>query len=253
MIKEIKIIDPMTSEEQPNGGEVPIIDPYDGCQLACPYCWQLFDENWNKDILVHINIADLLPEKLSTWNKSETIYIGSRCDPYMPLEEKYGLTRKCLSVLNELCIKTMIVTKADNDLIFRDIDILKNFNADLTVLMGLSNINQVGEGILSNNISTANKLNDDGINVWAFITPVLPYIMDVDEIIESLNSNIPVYLDKLGIEPGTLRAKKMMKFIENNYPEFIEDYELIINENDERYFDELIKEYSNDSRVKILF
>ena len=200
-----------------------------------------------------MNIADLLHDRLSTWNKSETIYFGSRCDPYMQIEEKYGLTRKCLSVLNELNISAMITTKADNDLIFRDIDILKNFNADLTVLMGISNINQIGEGALSNNILTANKLVDSGVSVWGFITPVLPYIMDVEEIIKELNTDIPIFLDKLIISPGTIQAKQMTRFIEQNYPEYTEEYNQIIHENDESYFEELSREYADDSRVKILF
>jgi hypothetical protein len=32
MIKEIMISEPITYEEQPDGGETPMIDPYDGCQ-----------------------------------------------------------------------------------------------------------------------------------------------------------------------------------------------------------------------------
>ena len=253
MIKEITIHDPITYEEQPDGGETPIIDPYDGCQLNCPYCWQLSDESWNKYIYVHVNIADLLHDRLSAWDKSETIYLGSRCDPYMQIEESYGLTRKCLSVLNEMNISTMITTKSDNNLIFRDIDILTNFSTDITVLMGISNINQIEEGALSNNIQTANKLADYGVSVWGFITPVLPFIMDVEEIIEALNPDIPIFIDKLRIEAETVQAKNMKIFVEQNFPEYIGEYHQLINENDERYFDDLVREYANDSRVKILF
>lgn len=253
MIKEKTISDPITYEEQPDGGSTPMIDPYDGCQLCCPYCWQLDDENWNKDIYVHTNIADLLHGRLNAWDKSETIYFGSRCDPYMQIEEKYGLTRKCLSVLNELSINTMITTKADNNLIYRDIDILKNFSADMTILMGISNINQIGEGALNNNISVSNNLVNNGISVWGFITPVLPYIMDIEEIIEALHEDIPIYLDKLRIEEGTVQADNMMKFIRRYYPEYIKQYNKIIHENDEQYFDELIDEYTNNSRVKVIF
>jgi DNA repair photolyase len=200
-----------------------------------------------------MNIADLLYDRLREWSKSETIYFGSRCDPYMPIEEKYGLTRKCLSILNKLGIKTMITTKSDNNLIYRDIDILSNFNTDITVLMGMSNINQIGEGVLSNNIITANKLVDSGISVWGFITPVLPFIMDVDEIIEALNENIPIYLDKLMVEAGTIQAEKIKRFIWQNYPEYDEQYHRIIYENDESYYDEIKCRYANDSRVTMLF
>jgi len=82
--------------------------------------------------------------------KTETVYLGSRCDPYMPLEEEYGLTRKCLLVLDQLRINTMLTTKADCDLIFRDLELLKNFKAEMTILMGMSNINQVGKRTQNN-------------------------------------------------------------------------------------------------------
>ena len=210
MIKEIMVENPITYEMQPDGSETPIVDPYDGCQLYCPYCFQLDDTSWNKDIYVNVNIADALKERLASWVKTDEIYIGSRCDPYMQLEEKYGLTRKCLSVLSDLKINTMIVTKSDNNLIFRDIDILCNFGADLTVLLGIANINQIGKGILNDNIRTANKLHESGVPVWVFITPVLPYVMNVEEIISELHGDIPIYLDKLRIKNNTIQSKNII-------------------------------------------
>jgi len=216
MIKEITISDPITFEGQPDGGKTPMIDPYDGCQICCPYCWQLSDESWNKNIFVNMNIADLLKDRLVAWDKTETIYLGSRCDPYMQIEEEYSLTRKCLQVLNELSISTMITTKSDNDLIFRDIDILTSFKADITVLMGITNINQIGKGVQNNNILTANKLNKNGVSVWCFITPVLPYIMDVEGIIAELSADIPIFLDKLRIKRNTIQAQNMERFIKQH-------------------------------------
>ncbi|MCL1808052.1 MAG: hypothetical protein FWG31_10175 [Oscillospiraceae bacterium] len=252
MIKEITVSDPITVEGQPDGGATPMIDPYNGCQIRCPYCFQLDDKQWNKSIYVHMNIADLLKERLEHWDKSETIYLGSRCDPYMQIEERYGLTRKCLSILNELKINTMIVTKSDNDLIFRDLDIFTDYSAELTVLMGLVNVGQIGKGVLNSNILTANRLSDSGVAVWAFITPVLPYVMDVGAIIEALNENIPVYLDKLRIQ-SPIHVKNMEEFIKRQYPGYAELYHAVLHENDERYFDELIGRYADNSRVKILF
>ena len=253
MIKEIKISDPITYEGQPDGEKVPMIDPYDGCQLNCPYCWQLSNQDWNKSIFVNTNIADLLKNRLNLWNKEDEIYLGSRCDPYMPIEEKYGLTRKCLQVLNELEINTMITTKSDNNLIFRDVDILKNFSAEMTVLMGMTNINQIGKGINNDNILTANKLFDNCVSTWAFITPILPYIMDIDAIIAALNPGIPVFLDKLRIKSDTVQAENMMRFIKRDFPEYTKQYDEIINGNDELYYTELIDKYADDSRIKILF
>jgi len=253
MICETTVLDPITYEEPPDGGKIPIIDPYDGCTLCCPYCWRWSDESWNKNLYVHMNIADLLHDRLAAWDQAETIYLGSRCDPYMQVEETYGLTRKCLSVLNELRINTMITTKSDNRLIFRDFDTLTNFSAEITVLMGMSNVRQLGKGVRNDNILTANKLVGSGVAVWGFITPVLPYIMDVDSIIEALSPDIPVFLDKLRIGKGTVQADNMRRFIARQYPEYAKQYDEIIDANNEAYYDALIDRYTGDSRVKILF
>ena len=253
MVKEITISDPITYEGQPDGGSTPMIDPYDGCQFHCPYCFQLSDEKWNKDIYVNLNIADLLSARLESWPKSKTIYLGSKCDPYMQLEETYQLTRNCLKVLRELNINTMITTKSDNGLIYRDLEILKSFSGNLTVLMGLANMNQISKGIKNSNIETANDLYDNHIPVWVFITPVLPYIMEVEDMISSLHPGIPVFLDKLRISKGSIQANKMKTFILGQYPYLSKKYDKVIDEGEESYFNNLVDRYSNNDRIKILF
>jgi len=229
-----------------------MIDPYDGCQFNCPYCFQTNDESWNKDIYVHTNIADLLKNRLNTWTKTETIYLGSKCDPYMPLEEEYCLTQKCLSELNELQINTMIATKSDNNLIFRDIDLLKNFKAEITVLMGISNINQVEKGLENKNILNANRLFENGVTVWVFIAPVLPHIMNTDDIISTLHQDIPVFLDKLRITSGGMQ-KRTMDYINNQFPQYHMEYEKIVYDNDETYFMKMVEKYKDNKRLTFLF
>jgi len=102
-------------------------------------------------------------------------------------------------------------------------------------------------------ILVANNLVDNGIPVWAFITPILPYIMDIEEIIDALHEDIPIYLDKLRIEKKTVQADNMKKFIRRHYPEYIHQYNKIIQENNESYLEEVMREYTNNNRVKILF
>lgn len=253
MIKEVTISYPITSEGQPDGGCVSIVDAYDGCQLCCPYCFQMLDSSWNKDIYVKTNISETLDTVLEEWPKSTTLYLGSRCDPYMQIEEEYQLTRKCLEILSKWNIPTMITTKSDNGLIFRDIDVLKGFNSQLTVLMGMSNINQISKGADNQNIITANELQKTGIQVWAFITPIFPYIMDTDAMINSLSPDIPISLDKLRIFKDTEQISKLEDFIRKQYPSLMERYVDIIYKNDENYYNNLQNKYKNNPRVKFLF
>lgn len=256
MIREILVEKPITFEYPPDGGVIPIIDPYDGCTMGCPYCFQMNDKEWNKELIVKLNMPQLIKEQLKDWDKEKTIYIGSKCDPYMEIEKKYELTRECLKELSELHIPTMITTKAHHDLIFRDIDILKKYSSDLTILLGLSNLNQLSNVEKSHtikNIEVANILHEQGIKVWAFITPILPGITDVNKMIESLNKDIPVFLDKLRIEKDSIPMGKMMKYINSKHPELKTVYEDIIFNERDKYIDELKNKWENNSRVKFVF
>lgn len=256
MIKEVFAQELITFEYPPDGGIIPIIDPYNGCTMGCPYCFQRNDQNWNKDLIIKLNIPQLINEQLKDWDIEKTIYIGSKCDPYMEIEKKYELTRKCLIALSEFHIPTMITTKAHYDLILRDIDILKNYKAELTVLLGLSNLNQLSDLEKSNtikNIEMANKLHQQGIKVWAFITPILPGITDVNKMIGSLNKDIPVFLDKLRIEKDSIPMQKMLEYINNKYPKLKSIYEEIIFNDTNEYINELRNTWKNNSRVKFVF
>jgi DNA repair photolyase len=48
----------------PDGGKVPVIHAYDGCQLCCPYCFQWWDQTWNQDILVKTNLPEILAQAI---------------------------------------------------------------------------------------------------------------------------------------------------------------------------------------------
>lgn len=256
MIKEIEVNELITYEYPPDGGKVPIIDPYDGCSLQCPYCFQFYDEQWSKDILIKTNIHRLIETELPNWDKTETIYIGSRCDPYMPMEEKYGITQKCLKELDKLRIPCMIVTKSATKALYRDIDILQNYSSDLTMVFGISNLEQLKNTPHCweiKNIETINHLHDLGIKVWAFITPILPGITDVEKIIEHIHEDIPVFLDKARLEKDKKPAQNMVSYIKKNYPQLTTDYERIVDQEKDSYCEYLKGIYAKNPRVRFVF
>lgn len=253
MIREFLTDTAFTYENQPDGGRTTMIDPYDGCQLRCPYCFQAEDENWNQDLYVKTNIAKKLAEELPGRSRSEALYFGSRCDPYMPVESDFRLTRKCLEVLRPAGHPVFICSKADNGLILQDIELFKTFRPPLTVLLGLSHIRQAGKGGRNQNIATANLLHQSGVAVWAFITPVLPYIMDVDAMIGALDPDIPVFLDKLRVFEKGNQADRVARMVHERFPQFDEVYSRILRDGDERYWEELKIRYCGNPRVRCVF
>ncbi|RPI32398.1 MAG: hypothetical protein EHM70_09025 [Chloroflexota bacterium] len=255
-IKEITVDTAITYEDPPDGSHLPIIDPYDGCTVGCPYCWQLGDPTWNQSILVKTNIAALIRQQLREWPKDQVIFLGSRCDPYMTLEKTYGLTRSCIEALDELGIDCMVTTKAGWGILLRDIDLLRSFRAKLTVLMGLSNLGQLkmaSRSSLVQNIDLANRLHQAGISVWAFITPILPGITGVHEMIASLLPDIPVYLDRLRVEQGSLNGEKTLEFIAHHYPHLLPAYQALVNGGADPYFESLRADESIRLRAKWVF
>ncbi|PJI07508.1 MULTISPECIES: SPL family radical SAM protein [Clostridium] len=252
MIKEILVTNAFEKEIQPDGSKVDIIDSYVGCQLQCPYCFQMNDINWSKDIIVRKNIADILKDQLKKKGSGD-VYIGSLSDPYMPLEDEYHLTRKCIHVLSSSDMNVYITTKSDNELILRDLDLLKSFKNPVTILLGLSNLNQADRGADNANIKVANELKKEGIDVWAFITPILPYVMNIDEMINALDTNIPIYLDKLRVMTKGNQDKKIYNWINKKYPQYAKEYEKILYETDESYYKKIIEKYRMDDRITFMF
>lgn len=251
MMKEICIRSAFTSEDQPDGSSIAIIDPYIGCQLQCPYCFQMNDANWCKDIFVNINIASILEQEIGQ-RKEENIYIGSKSDPYMQLEEKYKLTRKCLEILCNYDSHVYITTKSDNQLILRDVELFKKFNNNITILLGLSNINQADKGRENINIRIGNELKKHGIDVWCFITPYLPYVMNLNQMIEAVDSNIPIHLDKLRVMTDGNQDKKVYKWIQKQYPQYKQEYERILFHHDETYYQDIMEQFRNDRRIMFM-
>lgn len=248
MLRETNILNAFTSEVQPDGSSIAIIDPYIGCQLQCPYCFQMNDLNWCKDIFVNINIASILEQQIKE-KEGADLYIGSKCDPYMQLEEKYTLTRKCLEILCNYDSHIYITTKSDNQLILRDFDLFKRFKNNITILLGLSNINQADKGRNNVNIKIANELKIQGNDVWCFITPYLPYIMNLEPMIAAIDSNIPIHIDKLRVMTQGNQDKKIYKWIQDRYPQYRKEYERILFQHDETYYHDIIKKFRNDKRI----
>lgn len=89
------------------------IDAYNGCQLQCPYCFQMNGPEWSRTIQIRTNIADVLKEELHSLPEPDTeLFIGSLSDPYMDLEKEYALTRNILEVLKDTTYRVYITTKA---------------------------------------------------------------------------------------------------------------------------------------------
>ncbi len=112
------------------------MNPYQGCEHGCIYCYaRNSHEYWGysagldfeKQILVKKNAPELLERQLrkKSW-KARTIVLSGNTDCYQPAEKKFEITRECLKVFLKYRHPVGIITK--NDLILRDLDVLKELN-----------------------------------------------------------------------------------------------------------------------------
>jgi DNA repair photolyase len=256
MIREVLCEAAIDYEYPPDGGKLPVIDAYDGCQLRCPYCFQWREQGWNEDILVKTNLPDVLARELEGWDLAQPLYVGSRGDPYMPLEERYGLTRSAIQVLYASGVPCFISTKADSAALARDIDLFLDYGDKLTICVGQANLHHLRatqDQRALPNILNANKFAELGINTWAFITPTLPGITDVDMMIDALHRTIPVYLDKLRLNEGGPCARRFFAFLRDVCPELEGRYRALVANGTDPYYEELKHKYGADPRVKFVF
>ncbi len=256
MIKETLCQKAIDYEYPPDGGKTPVIDAYDGCQLCCPYCFQWRDPAWNRDILVKINYPEILTRDLADWDPNQTLYVGSRSDPYMMLESQYRLTRRTLQVLLAHGIPCILSTKSNAPAFFDDISLFQQFGEKLIICIGQTNVahlSKTADPSALPNIRTVNELVRLGIQTWVFITPVLPGITDVKKMIDALPENVPVFLDKLRLEVDSAYKQRFFAYLSAHDPSLEPRYEKLMQTGSDPYYQELKEMYQHEPRVRFVF
>ena len=165
---------------------------YRGCTHGCIYCDSRSNcyhfEHKFEDIEVKKNAPELLENILKSKRKKCIISTGSMSDPYMPIESKLQLTRKCLEVIEKYGFGATVITKSD--LILRDLELLKCINkkAKCVVQMTLTTYDEELCKKLEPNVCTTKRryevlkiLNENNIPTIVWLTPILPFINDTKE------------------------------------------------------------------------
>jgi DNA repair photolyase len=160
------------------------INPYVGCAHRCVYCYAKFmkrftghSESWGDFVDVKINAPELLALEVKK-KKAGRVWISGVCDPYQPLEHKYMITGKCLSILAANGWPFTIQTKSP--LVLRDIEILKKArNAEVTFTITTADekirrLFEPGAPPVKKRIEALAKLHSEGITTFVMIAPVLP-------------------------------------------------------------------------------
>lgn len=173
-----------------------VINPYNGCLFGCSYCyaaqiarWKHPGEEWGTYLDVKMNAPELLKIELEKLEKKlhtkdfGSVFFSSVTDPYVGMEAKYKLTRRCLEVLADFGYEGIINIQTKSDLVTRDSDVLqrlKNVSVGCTVTTLDDVTSRYFEGIapsVTKRIEGLKKLHNAGISTYAFVGPILPTVL----------------------------------------------------------------------------
>ena len=222
------------------------VDTYVGCEHYCYYCYALTqaETDWSKEILIHNNIVDQLNEEIHKISP-QTIYMGYHTDPYQPCEAEYRQTQKVLELFLRKGFSASILTKSD--LITRDIDILKEMNSAAVSFSVAFNDNRTRQLFEANTIDTEKRiealrqLKEVGVKTGALICPVIPYITDAIQLVDTL---VP-YTDVIWIyglsinDPLGRNWLNVQKILSDQFSDLVEQIEPAIFSKDHSYWAQL--------------
>ncbi len=170
---------------------------YRGCTHGCIYCDArsacYHMEHAFEDVEIKANAPQLLEAALRRKRRRCMIGTGAMCDPYLPLEQEIGYTRKCLEIIARYGFGLAIQTKSPA--ILRDLDLLKRINAQAKCVVqitittfddALCRIVEPHVACTSQRLDALSVLHENGIPTVVWLCPILPFINDTEENVLSI-------------------------------------------------------------------
>lgn len=221
------------------------INPYRGCSHACVYCFARkthtyleFDagHDFDSQVVVKINAAEVLRKELSrpSWGRHQ-VALGTNTDPYQRAEGRYQLMPGIIRALADSGTPFSILTKGT--LLSRDIPLLKHAASQVPVDLGISlatmdealaAVVEPGTPAPRARLKLVSRLRDAGLSCGVMAMPILPWLSDSDDALESLFSALSaagasgVTAGALYLKPGT--REWFMQWLAAHHPELTEKY-----------------------------
>lgn len=224
--------------DSPDMGRVYSINPYQGCEHGCIYCYARNSHQYwgfsagldfESKIIIKENAARLLENQFMKkgW-EVQPIMISGNTDCYQPLERKYELTRKLLQVMHNYGHPAGIITK--NSLILRDLDILQEMAQQqlIHVYFSINTLNEDLRSKMEPRTASASKklqamemLAQKGVPVGVMTAPVIPGLNDheIPEIIRQAADHGACAAGYTVVRLNGSIAELFKDWLEKNYPD----------------------------------
>ncbi|MDE2149033.1 MAG: PA0069 family radical SAM protein [Gammaproteobacteria bacterium] len=187
----------MTYNDSPDLGFDCSINPYQGCEHGCIYCYARPSHaylnlspglDFETRLFYKPDAARLLEAELrKPGYRPAMIALGANTDPYQPIEKKLGITRGILEVLERFGHPVGIVTKGT--LVERDLDLLAAMAARNLVAVGITLTTldaalkrglEPRAAAPAARLRTMQRLAAAGVPVRVMFSPVIPAVNDAE-------------------------------------------------------------------------
>ena len=216
------------------------INLYRGCTHGCIYCdsrSEIYQINHKfEDIEVKENAVELLKKELIR-RKPFMVVTGAMTDPYVPIEKRLQHVRKCLELIYRYGYGFSCLTKSD--LILRDLDLLKKINEKTKVVVQIT-LTTADDDLCrkiepnvcptSKRVEVLKKLNEYDIPAVVWLSPILPYINDSENNINSIldyciDTNVKGVLNlDMGFSLREGNREYFYKKLDENFPGLKDKY-----------------------------
>ncbi|MBI4894915.1 MAG: radical SAM protein [Candidatus Aenigmarchaeota archaeon] len=240
-VKEISAKQVLTPSKLP--GVDYSINPYVGCEHACPFCYAMFMKQytqqkggWGEFADVKLNSHLILRQEIKGLPPGN-ILMSSVTDPYMPIDAKYELTRKILEefVKSEKGRKFHISILTRSTLCLRDIDLFQKLSCEVgfsisTLDIAVQKVFEPYASRAQQRLKALEELKKNKIKTFAFLSPILPYITehDLEKLFEEFSklSLDHIWVDKLNIKSDNW--KYIEAALKKNYPDSVEKWNKVV-------------------------
>ncbi len=179
------------------------LSPYQACAHGCTYCdgraeRYFIEGEFERDIVIRTNLPLVLERELGKLRERGIVFIGSGVsDAYQPPEEHEGLMRSCARLLADRAIPTTLLTKSA--LARRDLDLWSEVNAraGFTLMVSLTTLDddlrrrtEPEASPVEARLDTIAAFKAAGCAVGVAMMPLLPWLSDRDEHLESLTKRL---------------------------------------------------------------
>jgi DNA repair photolyase len=179
------------------------VNGYRGCSHACRYCFarpthEYLDLDCGNDfdtqVVVKTNVVDVLRRELGrrSWRR-ETVALGTNTDPYQRAEGRYALMPGIINALAESGTPLSILTKGT--LLRRDLPLIADAAGQVPISLAVSlavgdpelhKETEPGTPSPQARLGLISAIREAGLNCHVMVAPVLPYLTDSTEHLDSL-------------------------------------------------------------------